>query len=257
MTSSPIQPLRYDNSVVFITGGGSGIGMGLAAAFHSRGAKVIIGGRRRSKLEAVASRHPGIETLEIDVANPISVDECVKQLVAQHPNLNVVINNAGVQQLVDFTVDEQLSASALGEEIDINLKGLIYVTAAVLPILKQQPRARLINISSGMCYIPRTSAPIYAATKAAVHSFTLSLRYQFKGSSVEIIEIIPPLVETDLHVSQRSKPPAIAMTLDAFVSAAMKGLDAGRPEIAVGLVRVLRPAARIAPRLFLKLVNRL
>lgn len=142
-----------------------------------------------------------------------------------------------------------------GREIDVNLTGLIYVTNAFLPLLKRQPKARVIHIGSGLAYVPLAAVPVYSATKAAVHSFTVSLRRQLAGTSVAVVEIIPPVVETELHRGQSRRPPN-AMKLEAFVAAAMVGFDAGRTEIPVGLARVLRVTSRIAPGLFLDIVNR-
>lgn len=241
--------------VVFITGGGSGIGLGLAGAFHARGSTVIIGGRNRASLEAVAARHPGMEVEEIDVADPASVADCAARVAVRHPNMSTVINNAGVQKLLDFSAAAPLAAEDLAEEIDINLKGLILVTNAFLPLLKKQPAARIVQVGSGLGYVPLAAAPIYSATKAAVHSFTLSLRRQLAGSSVKVIALVPPVVETGLHRHQARKPPK-AMTLDAFVKAAMAGLDSGREDIPVGLAKVLRIGARIQPGLFLNIINK-
>jgi uncharacterized oxidoreductase len=243
------------HETVFITGGGSGIGMGLAGAFHARGATVIIAGRNRASLEAVAAKLPGMVVEEIDVADAASVAACAARVAATYPDLSTVINNAGVQQVLDFSGPAPLPAEAIAIEIDINLKGLILVSNAFLPLLKRQPAARLIHVGSGLGYVPLASAPIYSATKAAVHFFTISLRRQLAASPVKVIEIIPPVVETNLHRGQTRKPPQ-AMRLDAFVNAAMAGLDAGRAEIPVGLAKVLRIASRAAPGLFLKIVNK-
>lgn len=246
-TSSP--------SVVLITGGGSGIGAGLASAFHERGAKVVIAGRTRERLDAVAAKHPGMEVECVDVADPAEVADLAARIGARHPNLDTLINNAGVQCLVDFAAAEVHDPLVLGREVDVNLKGLLYVTNAFLPLLRRQPAARLINVGSGLGLVPLTAAPIYSATKAAVHSFTVSLRRQLSASSIRVVEIIPPVVETDLHRGQGRRPPR-AMKRDAFVAAAMAGLDAGQPEIAVGLAKVLRAGSRVSPALFLKIVNK-
>jgi uncharacterized oxidoreductase len=240
---------------LFITGGGSGIGMGLASAFHARGATVIIAGRNRASLEAVAAKHPGILVEDIDVADAASVAACAARVAASHPGLTTLINNAGVQQVLDFSGSAPLPVEAIALEIDINLKGLILVSNAFLPLLKRQPTARLIHVGSGLGYVPLASAPIYSATKAAVHSFTISLRRQLANTPVKVIEIIPPVVETNLHRGQARKPPQ-AMPLDAFVTAAMAGLDANRAEIPVGLAKVLRVASRAVPGLFLRIVNK-
>jgi uncharacterized oxidoreductase len=241
--------------IVFITGGGSGIGMGLAGAFHARGATVVIGGRNRANLEAVAARHPGMEVEEIDVANPASVADCAARVAARHPNISTVINNAGVQKLLDFGVAAPLGAEDLAEEIDINFKGLILVTNAFLPLLKKQTVARIVQVGSGLGYVPLAAAPIYSATKAAVHSFTLSLRRQLAGSPVKVIALVPPVVETGLHRHQTRKPPK-AMALDGFVKAAMAGLDSGREDVPIGLAKVLRIGSRIRPGLFLDIINK-
>lgn len=240
---------------VLITGGGSGIGAGLAAAFHARGAKVIIAGRTASRLKAVAARHPDMEVETVDVADPEQVAALAARIAERHPNLDTVINNAGIQTEISFAEAASIDPTLLAREVDVNLKGLLYVSNAFLPILKRQPKARLIHVGSGLGYVPLVSVPVYSATKAAVHSFTISLRRQLRGSSVKIVEIIPPLVATDLHRGHARKPPN-AMTLEAFVRAAMAGLDADRDEIRVGLAKVLAVMSRIAPGLFLNIVNR-
>jgi uncharacterized oxidoreductase len=247
--------LSMNGSTVLVTGGGAGIGAGLAGAFHERGATVIIAGRTREKLEAVAARYPGMIVEVVDVADAAAVAALAERIGAQHPGLDTVVNNAGIQTEIDFTAVDVIDPTVLVMEVDINLKGLLYVTNAFLPLLKRQPRARMIHIGSGLAYVPLAAAPVYSATKAAVHSFTISLRRQLAGSTVQIVEIIPPVVATDLHRGQRRKPPN-AMPLDAFVKAAMAGLDAGRSEIPVGLARVLRIMSRVAPALFLNIVNK-
>jgi uncharacterized oxidoreductase len=238
---------------VLITGGGSGIGAGLAAAFHSKGAQVIIAGRSRDRLEAVAGLHPGMEVEVVDVAEAGQVVALADRIAARWPALDTVINNAGIQTLFDFR--EPVDPDKIAREIDVNLKGLILVANAMLPVLRRQQQARLVNVGSGLGYVPLVAAPVYSATKAAVHSFTISLRRQLAGSPVQVIELIPPVVETDLHRGQTRKP-LRAMKLDAFVQAATAGLESGRPEIRVGLANVLARGSRVAPGLFLNIVNK-
>jgi len=240
---------------VLITGGGSGIGAGLAGAFHARGASVIIAGRSRARLEAVAARHPGMAVEEVDVADAAQVAALAGRVLARWTALDTVVNNAGIQTLLDFRGAAPLDADTLGREVDVNLKGLLYVTNAFLPHLLAQPAAMLVQIGSGLGYVPLAAAPVYSATKAAVHSFTISLRRQLRGSSVRVVELIPPVVETDLHRGQTRRPPR-AMPLDVFVTAAMAGLESRRVEIPVGLARALRLGSRIAPGAFLNIVNR-
>jgi uncharacterized oxidoreductase len=243
------------HGTVLITGGNSGIGAGLAAAFHARGWTVIVAGRSRERVEAFAADHPGMVAEVVDVADPDQVAALAERVAARWPTLDMVVNNAGIQTLFDFTNPSALDALALGREIDVNLKGVVYVANALLPLLKQQPKSRLVNVGSGLAYVPLAAAPIYSATKAAVHSFTIALRRQLAGGSVQVVEIIPPAVETALHRDQGRRPPR-AMKLDRFVAAAMAGLDAGEDEIAIGLAKVLRVASRLAPSLFSNIVNK-
>lgn len=240
---------------VLVTGGGSGIGAALAGAFHARGSQVIIAGRTASRLETMAAAHPGLATFTVDVADAAAVGALAATVAERWPDLDTVINNAGIQTLFDFAADTPPDPDAIAHEIDVNLKGLINVAAAFLPLLRAQPSARLVNVGSGLAYAPLAAAPVYSATKAAVHSFTLSLRHQLRGAGVSVVELIPPAVETELHRDQPSGPPG-AMPLDAFTQAAMGGLDSGKEEIAVGLAKVLRTGSRIAPNLFQRIVNK-
>lgn len=239
--------------VVLITGAGSGIGRGLAEAFHARGATVIAAGRSRPALEAVAAACPGMAVEVVDVADAGSITALAGRVAAAYPGLTMLVNNAGIQRLQDFA-GAGPDAGEIAEEIDINLTGLIRMTAAFLPLLRAQPKARLVNVGSGLGLVPLAAAPVYSATKAAVHSFCLSMRVQLRGTGVQVVEIIPPVVETALHRGQSRKPPG-AMSLADFVTAAMAGLDRGRDEIAVGRARALRIGSRIAPEVFLRIIN--
>lgn len=249
--AGPIGP----GTVALVTGGGSGIGRGLAEALHARGATVIVAGRRRAGLEAVAATHPGMVVEEVDVADAGSIAALAARVASSHPGLNLVVNNAGIQQQLDFAAEPGPDPAAIAREVQTNLTGLMQVSAAVLPLLRRQASARLVHVGSGLGFVPLAAAPVYSATKAGVHSFSVSLRRQLRGTSVRVVEIVPPVVETELHRHQARRPPG-AMPLDAFVRAAMAGLDAGRHEVNVGLARVLRVAARAAPGLFLNVVNK-
>jgi uncharacterized oxidoreductase len=240
---------------VLITGGGSGIGAGLASAFHKRGAIVIIAGKTAERLREVATRHPGMEVEVVDVGDADQVQALAARVSLRHPNLSVLINNAGIQTLMDFSQPAPIDPAVIAREIDVNFKGLILFTNAFLPLLSKQPSARLIHVGSGLGFIPLAAAPVYSATKAAVHSFTISLRRQLAGSNINVIEIIPPIVETDLHRNQGGRPPG-AMKLGKFVAAAMAGIDTAKPEIRIGLAKVLGLGSRIAPGFFLNVVNK-
>jgi uncharacterized oxidoreductase len=240
---------------VLVTGGGSGIGAGLAGAFHTRGAEVIIAGRTESRLQAVAARHPGMAVEVVDVADAAAVESLARRVARDWPGLDTVVSNAGIQTLFDFAGDARPDSTAIAREIDVNLKGVIHVAGAFLPLLQRMPEARLIHVGSGLGYVPLAAAPVYSATKAALHSFTISLRHQLRGTGVRVIELIPPVVETDLHRGQARRPPR-AMPLDAFVAAAMAGLDSGKDVIPIGLAKVLRTGSSIAPGFFFRIINK-
>lgn len=238
--------------VVFITGGNSGIGAGLAKAFHERGAKVIIGGRNADALRLLAEAHPGMESIVVDVTDRGSVANCIDFIERQHPDLNMVVNSAGIMRMIDFT--DTVQPDEIDLEIDTNLKGSLYITSAVLPLLRRQASARLVMVSSGLGFIPLADAPVYSATKSAIHAFTLALRQQTRGSSVRVIELIPPRVATNLQRGHRAST-ARTMDLDTFIKQTMRALDSGRDELPIGLAWLLQFGSRIAPVHFMRMVN--
>ena len=242
------------DGVVLVTGGGSGIGAALAAHFAARGARVVVAGRDRGRLEAVAARLPRTSVVVMDVADPESVTRGMAEVAATAPHLTTLVNNAGIQRPLDFSAPEPPAAADVAAEVATNFTGLVHVTAAALPLLRRAPRSRVVNVGSGLGFVPLASAPVYSATKAAVHSFTVSLRRQLAGSGVQVVEIVAPVVDTPLHRDMPAAPP-MAMPVDDFVRRAVRGLDAGRDEIAIGLGRVSRLGARVAPRRLFALVN--
>lgn len=247
--------MKLTNRTVLITGGGSGIGGGLAKAFHALGNKVIITGRRRQILEDFASLYPGMDTFTVDVSKPSEIERLYGEVSQKYPTLDVLVNNAGVMKWNDFSKPEALG-SGLFEEIDINLKGLIGMTAAFLPLLKQQPEATIVNVSSGLAYLPLASAPIYCATKAAVHSFSESLRYQLQKTSTRVVEVAPPAVKTDL-----GQGPGVpggefpTIVLDSFVKLTMKALASSAVELPVGQSKMLKWGSRFLPSVFFGFLN--
>ena len=187
--------MKLTGNTILITGGGTGIGRGLAEAFHALGNQVIIAGRRKSALDETTSANPGMRSIVFDVEDPASIRSFAAQVTASCPALNVLINNAGIMRPEDLKADpvDLTNAEAI---IAINLLGPIRLTAALLPHLQRQASATIINVSSGLAFIPLHVTPTYCATKAALHSWSQSLRYQLKSTSVEVLELAPPYVAT-------------------------------------------------------------
>ncbi|OZE95276.1 SDR family oxidoreductase [Rhodococcus sp. 15-2388-1-1a] len=244
-----------DDDVVLITGATSGIGAGLASRFHARGAHVVITGRDLESLSAMATKHPGMTPIVMDVSDPESVRRAMADIAASIPHLTTLINNAGVQRPLDFSAQERPAIADIADEIATNFTGLVDVTSAALPLLRLAPRARVVHVGSGLGFVPLAGAPVYSATKAAVHSFTVSLRHQLRRTTVQVVELVPPVVDTPLHRSMKSAPP-MAMPLEKFLDATMAGLDRGCDEIAIGLGRVSIIGSRLAPSILLGLINR-
>jgi uncharacterized oxidoreductase len=227
--------MKLTGNTVFITGGGSGIGRGLAEALHKLGNQVIISGRRKGHLAATIKANPGMRSVELDVADPASIAAVAKKLIADYPELNVLINNAGIMRIDDAAgaVDE----AVLVPTVTTNLLGPIRMTSALIDHLKKQTGATVINVSSGLAFTPLAMTAVYCATKAALHSYTLSQRYKLKGSSVTVLELAPPWVQTDL-LGGKSDPRA--MPLKEFIDQTMTVLATNASEILVEQVKLLR-----------------
>ncbi len=222
-------------NTIFITGGGSGIGRGLAEAFHKRGNQIIISGRRKKNLADTVKANPGMESIELDVQDAESISAVAKELAQKFPELNVLINNAGIMQIDDVSgpVDDAVAVST----ITTNLLGPIRLTSALVGHLKQQKTSAIINMSSVLGFVPLAMTAVYSSTKAAMHSYSLSLRHKLRHSPVEVIEIAPPWVQTDL-LNSNNEPRA--MPLADFIHEAMALLDSDQKEIVVERGRQLR-----------------
>src|SRR5882672_4257647 len=227
--------MKMHSNTIFITGGTSGIGKGLAEAFHRLGNQVLISGRREDRLQSVCAANPGMRHFVLDVTDLGPVRDTARKIFEEFPGLNCVFNNSGVQRRHDFAAGKSIDDAAILAEIQTNLLGLIRVTAEFLPHLKNQQNAILLNVSSGLAFVPLAVFPVYCATKAAVHSFSQSLRHQLKDSKVKVIELIPPYVATELGGGAQA--PAVAlrqMPLETFVAETMKELAGDADEIAIG-----------------------
>jgi uncharacterized oxidoreductase len=208
--------MEREGNTVLVTGGGTGIGRGLAEAFHRLGNQVIIAARRRDPLQAVAQANPGMEAMSLDQSDPADIRRFATEVTDHYPALNVVVNNAGIQRVEDLTAPGPGAAELT---IGINLLGPIRLTAALLPSLRAKPHATIINVTSALAFMPSALTPTYCATKAAMHSYTQSLRFQLRDTAVGVIEIIPPHVQTALQGERGFDPRA--MPLDEYISETM------------------------------------
>jgi short-subunit dehydrogenase involved in D-alanine esterification of teichoic acids len=199
-------------NTILVTGGISGIGLGLALRLHKAGNKVIIAGRRQALLDQIVAEHPGIDSVLLDVCDPQSIQRSSQALATRHPNLNVLINNAGIMHWEDLTDSEYLGTAE--DTVTTNLLGTIRMVYAFIPQLLKQPSATIVNVSSALAFVPLPATPTYSATKAAVHSFTQSLRVQLEASPIEVIELAPPGVRTTLLGQENDEH---AMPLDEFL----------------------------------------
>jgi uncharacterized oxidoreductase len=220
--------MKLDGNTIFITGGGSGIGRGLAEALHRLGNKVIISGRRRSVLDAVVGQNPGMEAVQLDVTNLSDIETKSRAVIAQHPELNVLFNNAGVWELdrVDGRVDDETVTSTIAT----NLTGAIRVTSAFVDHLKTRDQAVIAYTSSILGFVPLAAAAVHSATKAAIHSYVLSQRFLLRNTRISVLELAPPRVQTGHMGRLKAKN---AMPLEQFVAQTMAVLATQADEILV------------------------
>lgn len=243
--------MKLSNNKVIITGGGSGIGLTMAKSFLKEGSKVIITGRNEEKLKKACAENAGLEYFVCDIVNDEQIKALVKKCEAEG-EINVLVNNAGVFTEMNYrddslTLDEQL------KEIDIDFAGPIKMTHYFLPMLKKQKEAALVNVSSGLAFVPLTLTPIYCATKAGLHSWSRSLRFQLSKSTVKVFELLPPLTDTDLISEEFKKFNPIST--DKLIEGFMKDFSANNYEIKVGQSKQLKMMSRLAPSFIFKKLN--
>jgi short-subunit dehydrogenase involved in D-alanine esterification of teichoic acids len=238
---------------VFITGGASGIGLSLAKAFIARNNKVIICGRNLDKLEKVKKEVPGIHVVRCDVTNSDDIRKIIEYFALHELNINILINNAGIQYRYDF-LSESNADEKIREEIGINFTSVASLTYRLLPILKKSPQAAIVNISSFLGIVPKGSAPVYCATKAALHVFSKALRYQLGRSSIKVFEVLTPLVDTDMTKGREDD--VGKMSPDVLTSSVLRGIEADQYEITPGKAKVILLLNRLFPSLIEKVIKK-
>jgi uncharacterized oxidoreductase len=239
--------MNVTRNTVLITGGATGIGFSIAEEFAKSGNEVIICGRREEKLKEAKTKLPQIHTKICDVSKPKDREELFSWVNSNFKGINILVNNAGVQRMIDFK--KGIAELAKHEnEVDINLSSTIQLSAYFIPTFMERKESAIINVSSGLAFIPLAMMPIYCATKAAMHSFSISLRHQLKDTPVKVFEIIPPTVDTELDKGTRAQRNMTYRGIhpSEVATATMKALAADEFECAVGQAQGLMDASRTA-----------
>ena len=237
--------MKLTGRTILVTGGSAGIGLAFALKFLELGNEVIVTGRRQSALDDLKRNHPKLQTIQSDVADPAQIAALARRMKADYPQLDVLMNNAGLM------LHKNLRAPAtdldgLMTEMNVNVGGVIRTTSAFIDILAAN-KGTVINVSSALAFVPLPSAPVYCATKAAVHSYTQSLRFQLEGTGVEVIELMPPGVNTDLSADLAKGDGFTLLTTDELVKQSFASLKRGALEVRPGQAKLLALMRRLAP----------
>ncbi len=251
-------PMKLTQRTILITGGTSGIGLELAKQLLSRGNTVIVTGRDKEKLDAVKRALPGIHALKSDVSDPAAIGALHASVLPQFPALDTLINNSGIMRNLKLDLAGR-DLSDLTREIEINFSGPVRMVQQFLPHLKSRKNALIVNVSSGLAFIPLPISPVYSATKAALHSYTQSLRVQLAGSGVTVMELAPPGTETPLFRGEFAEEMdgQKGMDVKVLVAKAIAGIEAGNLEIRPGLSNVLKIMSRVAPQVMLNQLSKM
>ena len=236
--------MKPTGRTILITGGSAGIGLAFALKFLELGNEVIVTGRRQGVLDAVKAQHPKLHTIQSDVGDPAEIAALASRVKKDFPKLDVLMNNAGVGTAKNLTISVDDLNGLLGE-VEINVGGVIRTTAALIGLLTAN-HGTVINVSSALAFVPVPAMPIYSATKAAVHSYTQSLRFQLEGSGVEVVELMPPAVRTNM-TSEFDEAGISTITTDELVKQTIAALRAGKQEIRPGQSNLLALMRRLAP----------
>lgn len=249
--------MNLSGNTILITGGSSGIGFEMAKEFLKRNNKIIITGRNEKKLQEVKEKLDGVVAIKSDVGNPDDIKKVYLQVKKEFPDLNILINNAGIMTTINLQ-DHQLSANDLTNEIDINIKGIIWMNDAFLPLLKENKNAAIINVSSGLAFVPLPISPVYCATKAALHSYTLSLRAQLRNTDIKVFELAPPATKTELlaGANEEDMKGITIMPVEDLVADFLKGFSKDKYEICPGQASQLKFMSRYFPGFILKQMSK-
>jgi uncharacterized oxidoreductase len=244
--------MKLEGHTILVTGGGGGIGFGFAKQLRALGNTVIVTGRDAAKLARAKKEIEGLHTIQNDQSRPDQIEALFTEVTTKFPALDVVINNAGISKAVNLH-DAAASLASLTDEIDVNFRGPVQLISKFLPHLKTKDGAAIVNVTSGLAFVPLPILPIYCATKAAFHSFTLSLRVQLKSTKVKVFEVAPQTTQTDLIAgfSEEDMKGQSVMSVDDAVKTALAGIAADRLEIRLGQANQLRWMNRIAPEFIL------
>ncbi len=249
--------MQLRQRTILITGGTDGIGFELARQLIDRGNTVIVTGRDPQRLDAARRRLPGVHGIVSDVADAASIVALHAELTARFPALSVIVNNAGIMRNIDLT--DARSLADITRELDVNLRGPIRMVQQFLPHLRTQGEAAIVNVSSGLAFVPLAISPVYSASKAALHAYTRALRVQLAGSGVQVFEVAPPPVETRLMRAEfeAETKGSRGMSVEALAARAIAGIERGRQEILPGLAGVLKAMSRIAPEFMFAQLTRM
>jgi uncharacterized oxidoreductase len=250
--------MKISGNTILITGGTSGIGFEMAKQLLAKGNQIIITGRDQARLQKAKQALPKIHIIRSDVSKTQDIQALYTQVTKEFPALNILINNAGIMKTVNLQngVD---SLDSLTEEIEINLNGPIRMTKIFLQHLKNKEESAIINVSSGLAFVPLPTTPVYCATKAGLHSFTQSLRVQLKNTNVKVFELAPPATETELlagTMSAEDRRGVSVMSVQKMVEVAVQGLTANKFEIRPGQSNQLKFMSRVAPEFILKQLSK-
>jgi len=249
--------MNLSNNTILITGGGSGIGLALAVELLNYNNKIIIAGRNIEKLQLAQTNHPKLEILQVDISDEASVKKLTYEVLEKYPDLNFLINNAGVINLWNIKT-KKVSISGQKAELLTNVFGTIQLTQSLIPFLLNKKNATILNVSSALAFVPMASAPVYSATKAALHSYTISLRQQLQGTNVSVFEVLPAAINTDMakHIEKSAGIEASGqgMLPEKLAVLIVSGLKKNNFEIRPGMANILYHLHRFFPTLAQKML---